>query len=85
MLCLPIEILCLPRNSKFRRGKFCLPAEYNNEIKKGVQALMFGMNSKKWRRGQGIPDNIRSPSLDRLEREIKEARMLITDDEGGQS
>ena len=50
-------------------------------VKKGVQALMFGMNSKKWRRGQGIPDNIRSPSLDRLEKEIKEARMLITDDE----
>ena len=50
-------------------------------VKRGVQALMFGMNSKKWRRCQGIPDNIRSPSLDRLEREIKEARMLITDDE----
>ena len=28
-------------------------------VKKGVQALMFGMNSKKWRRCQGIPDNIR--------------------------
>ena len=42
---------------------------------------MFGMNSKKWRRGQGIPDNIRSPSFDRLEKEIKEARMLIVDDE----
>ena len=50
-------------------------------VNKGVQALMFGMNSKKWRRCQGIPDNIRSPSLDRLEREIKEARVLITDDE----
>ena len=50
-------------------------------VKKGVQALLFGMNSKKWRRGQGIPDNIRSPSFDRLEKEIKEARMLITDDE----
>ena len=42
---------------------------------------MFGMNSKKWRRCQGIPDNMRSPSLDRLEIENKEARMLITDDE----
>ena len=42
---------------------------------------MFGMNSKKWRRCQGIPDNTRSPPLGRLEREIKEARVLITDDE----
>ena len=50
-------------------------------VERGVQALMFGMNSKKWRRCQGIPDNIRSPSLERLEKEIKAARVLITDDE----
>ena len=43
--------------------------------------MLFGMNSKKWRRGQGIPDNIRSPPFDRLEKKIKAARMLITDDE----
>ena len=50
-------------------------------VKKSAQALLFGMNSKKWRRCQGIPDNTRSPPLGRLEREIKEARVLITDDE----
>ena len=42
---------------------------------------MFGMNSNTWRRRNGIADNARSPLLDRLEKEIKAARVLITDDE----
>ena len=44
MLCLPIEILCLPQNSKFRGGKFCLPAEYNNEILKNNYDWRHGSN-----------------------------------------
>ena len=52
-----------------------------SKVKKGVNALMFGSNMRRWRRAEGIPDNVRSPSLDRLEKEIKEARALITDDE----
>ena len=52
-----------------------------HNVKKGVSALMFGMNSNTWRRRNGIADNARSPLLDRLEKEIKAARVLITDDE----
>ena len=50
-------------------------------VKKGVNALMFGKSSSNWKRSEGIPDHVRSPLLSRLEREIKEARVLIVDDE----
>ena len=42
---------------------------------------MFGKSSSNWKRSEGIPDHVRSPLLSRLEREIKEARVLIVDDE----
>ena len=51
------------------------------KVKKGVNAIMFGKSSKNWKRSEGIPDNIRSASLSRLEKEIKGARVLIVEDE----
>ena len=51
------------------------------KIKKAVNSLMFGGDLRKWRRREGIPNTTRSPNLDRLEKEIKRARVLITDDE----
>ena len=51
------------------------------QMKKGVIALLFGMKLLKWKRSEGIPDSTRSASLERLEKEIKAARVLITDDE----
>ena len=51
------------------------------QVKKGVNALLFGMSLLKWKRSEGIPDSTRSASLERLEKEIKAARVLITDDE----
>ena len=47
----------------------------------GVNALLFGMKLLKSKRSEGIPDSTRSTSLERLEKEIKAARVLITDDE----
>ena len=51
------------------------------KVKKGVNAILFGKNSKDWRRSEGIPDSIRSAKLERLEKEIKHARVLIVEDE----
>ena len=51
------------------------------KVKRGVSAIMFGMDSAKWRRRENIPGIYRSPALERLEKEIKAARTLITDDE----
>ena len=39
------------------------------------------MTLLKSKRSEGIPDSTRSTSLERLEHEIKAARVLITDDE----
>ena len=50
-------------------------------VKKGVQRITFGMSLCKWQRLEGIPDGTRSTKLERLEKEFKEARTLITDDE----
>ena len=50
-------------------------------VKKGVNAIMFGMDGAKWRRRENIPGIYRSPPIERLEKEIKAARVLITDDE----
>ena len=50
-------------------------------VKKGVNAIMFGMNSSNWRRREKIPNTCRSSRFERLEGEIKAARTLITDDE----
>ena len=52
-----------------------------NNVKKGVSAILFGMSSKKWRRLHNIPDKLRSPHFDRFEKEVKEARTLISLDE----
>ena len=51
------------------------------QVKKGFSALLFGKSLIGWRRSVNIPDGVRAGSLDRLEREIKAARVLITDDE----
>ena len=50
-------------------------------VKRAVNALLFGMDLKNWRRKQGIKENIRSPKLENLEREIKEARTIIVREE----
>ena len=50
-------------------------------VKRGVSSIMFGMDSSKWRRRENIPGVYRSPALERLEKEIKAARALITDEE----
>ena len=50
-------------------------------MNKGVNVLLFGMRLLKWKRSEGIPDSARLASLERLEKEIKAARVLITDDE----
>ena len=52
-----------------------------SQVKKGVNAMLFGMSLCKWKRSTNIPDSTRSPALDRLEKEIKAARVLIIDDE----
>ena len=49
--------------------------------KKGVNDLLFGKKLLTWKRSEGIPDSTRSASFERLEHEIKAARVLITDDE----
>ena len=51
------------------------------QVKKGVNVLLFGMSLLKWKRSEDIPDSTRSVSLERLEKEIKAARVLIIDDE----
>ena len=43
--------------------------------------MMFGQNMAKWRRSVGIQDGMRSAPLERLEKEIKQARTLVHDDE----
>ena len=49
--------------------------------KKGVNDLLFGKKLLTWKRSEGIPDSTRSASRERLEKETKVARVLITDDE----
>ena len=51
------------------------------QVNKGVNVLLFGMRLLKWKRSEGIPDSTRSASLEGLEKEIKAARVSITDDE----
>ena len=51
------------------------------QVKKGVSALLFGKDLVKLKRSMDIPDGTRSAPLERLEKEIKAARVLITDDE----
>ena len=46
-------------------------------IKRGVNAILFGMDLKAWKRRSGISDDKRSQRLERLEKEVKEARVLI--------
>ena len=40
-------------------------------VKKGVNTIIFGMKSTKWRRIEHISDDLRSPTLDRFEKMCK--------------
>ena len=46
-------------------------------IKRGVNAIMFGMEISAWKGRSKIPNERRSPALEALEKEVKEARTLI--------
>ena len=50
-------------------------------IKRGVNAILFGMDLGIWKRRFGVSDDKRSGRLERLEKEVKEARVLIVNRE----
>ena len=50
-------------------------------VKKGVNAILFGMDLRTWRRRQGIREHARSPSIVALEKEVEEARVLVVRNE----
>ena len=49
--------------------------------KKGFHAILVEMKSTKWRRIEHISDYLRSPTLDRFEKEVKRAQVLIAERE----
>ena len=50
-------------------------------VKKGINAMMFGMRLSKWKHRASIPNDKRSLSMERVEREVAKARGLIVDSE----
>ena len=44
-------------------------------------AMLFGMSYSRWRRQNGVDDNRRSPSFERLVKEISKIRVIIADTE----
>ena len=43
-------------------------------VKRGVNAILFGMDLKVWKRRSGISDDRRSSRLEKLEKEVKGGR-----------
>ena len=51
-------------------------------VKKKINAILFGMSFQKWKHVNGIFSNEkRSPSIEKVEREVAKARSLIVDRE----
>ena len=50
-------------------------------VKKGINAILFGMSFQKWKHVNGISNEKRSPSIEKVEREVAKARSLIVDRE----
>ena len=50
-------------------------------VKKGINAILFGMSFQKWKHLNGISNEKRSPSIEKVEREVAKARSLIVDRE----
>ena len=50
-------------------------------VKRGVNAVLFGMRYSKWRMKASIQEHKRSASFAKLEKEILKARVLVTDNE----
>ena len=46
-------------------------------VKKGISAILFGMNFQKWKHLNSISDEKRSLSMEKVEREVAKARSLI--------
>ena len=49
------------------------------KVKRGVNAILFGMKYSKWRRSAQVDDGKRSIHFERLEKEVMKARTLIAD------
>ena len=70
------------RNLKVWRQRAAQDLSTNADtVKRGIDALPFGMRHATLKRLQGIPNSRRSPSMERIEREVIKARGLIVDHE----
>ena len=66
------------RNLKSWRADVARELSVNSaRVKKGVNTIIFGMKSTKWRRIEHISDDLRSPTLHRFEKQVQRARVLI--------
>ena len=50
-------------------------------VKKGINAILFGMGFQKWKHLNSISNEKRSLSIEKVEREVAKARSLIVDRE----
>ena len=55
----------------------------SGKVKKAVNAMLFGMDLKKWKRVNGVSEKNRSAKLEKLEKEIKRTRFEIVRRERG--
>ena len=55
----------------------------SGKVKKAVNAMLFGMDLKKWKRINGVSERNRSDKLEKLEKEVKRARFEIVRRERG--
>ena len=49
------------------------------KVKRGVSAILFGMNYQIWRKQNGVDDSRRSSSFERLEKEVTKIRAVVVD------
>mgnify|MGYP003330790639 FL=1 len=77
-----IETQKMIRDLKGWRRKAALELDVGIRIvKKGINAILFGMSFQKWKHVNGISNEKRSPSIEKVEREVAKARSLIVDRE----
>ena len=50
-------------------------------MKKGINAILFGMSFQKWKHLNSISNEKRTLSIEKVEREVAKARSLIVDRE----
>ena len=77
-----IETQKMIRDLKGWRRKAALELDVGIRIViKGINAILFGMSFQKWKHLNGISNEKRSPSIEKVEREVAKARSLIVDRE----